>query len=464
MSSLAERSQLYAGWGGTQPSVGRPAAAAGTEEIAAAIRRADSRGVLVRGLGRAYGDAAQNAGGIVLSLRDGGHEHASQIRLDPARGEVTTWAGVSMDQVMREIVPRGFFVPVTAGTRHITVGGALAADIHGKNHHLDGSFANHVASFTLVSPDGTARVVTPEGDAALFWATAGGMGLTGVVAECTFRVLPIETSRISVDTERARDLDDVMARMTDGDQRYRYSVAWIDLLARGRRLGRSVLTRGDHAPRAALCGRSLRDPLAFAPRALADVPPIVPPGLLNQVTVRAFNETWYRKAPKFRQGQIVSIARYFHPLDAVHHWNRLYGPGGFLQYQFVVPIGAETTLRRVVEEMVRFGVPSFLAVLKRFGDGNAGPLSFPIPGWTLALDIPARLDGLGGLLRRLDEQVLTAGGRHYLAKDAHIGPAELKAGYPRLAEWIAVRDAVDPHGVWQSDLGRRLGLCGPGRS
>ncbi len=212
-----------------------------------------------------------------------------------------------------------------------------------------------------------------------------------------------------------------------------------------------------------LSGRALRDPLAFAPRALADVPPVVPTGLLNQATVRAFNETWYRKAPKRRCGQIVSISRFFHPLDAVHHWNRLYGRGGFLQYQFVVPFGAEATLRRVVEEMVRFGVPSFLAVLKRFGAANPGPLSFPLPGWTLALDIPARLDGLAGLLRRLDEQVLDAGGRHYLAKDAHIGPGEVKAGYPRLAEWAAVRDAVDPDGVWQSDLGRRLGLCRPRR-
>jgi decaprenylphospho-beta-D-ribofuranose 2-oxidase len=451
---------MFSGWGGTQPSAAHPADATAVAEIADVVRRAGNRGVLARGLGRAYGDAAQNAGGTVLSLRDG----ATKVRLDAARREVTAWAGVSMDDVMRQIVPLGFFVPVTAGTRHITVGGALAADIHGKNHHVEGSFANHVTAASLVMADGSTTVVRPDVNDALFWATAGGMGLTGVVAECTFRVLPIETSRIVADTERARDLDDVLARMTDGDARYRYSVAWIDLLARGARLGRSVLTRGDHAPRAALSGRSLREPLAFAPRALADVPPIVPPGLLNQATVRAFNETWYRKAPRSRAGQIVSISRFFHPLDAVHHWNRLYGPGGFLQYQFVVPFGAEAALRRVVEEMVRFAVPSFLAVLKRFGESNPGPLSFPMPGWTLALDIPARLDGLGGLLRRLDEQVLSAGGRHYLAKDAHIGPGEVKAGYPRLAEWAAAREAVDPGGVWQSDLGRRLGLCGPRRA
>jgi decaprenylphospho-beta-D-ribofuranose 2-oxidase len=412
--------------------------------------------VLARGLGRAYGDAAQNGGGTVLRLSG----ERPRISLDAARGEVTVWGGASMDDVMRHLLPRGWFVPVTPGTRHVTIGGALAADIHGKNHHVDGSFANHVTSVRLVMADGSERVVVPERDGPLFWATAGGMGLTGVIAECTFRLIPVETSRIIVDAQRTTDLDDVLSRMTEGDARYRYSVAWIDLLARGRRLGRSVLTRGDHAPLAALSGRALRDPLAFAPKALADVPPIVPPGLLNHTTVRAFNEFWYRKAPRRRDSRVMGIAGFFHPLDAVHHWNRLYGPGGFLQYQTVVPFGAEDTLRGVVEEVVRFGVPSFLAVLKRFGPGNPAPLSFPMPGWTLALDIPAHLHGLGGLLRRLDEQVLAVGGRHYLAKDAHIGPDELKAGYPRLAEWLAVREAVDPDGVWQSDLGRRLGLLG----
>jgi len=464
---LADHLELYSGWGRTQPSAGHPSSARDVGGIEDALRHAGSRGAVVRGLGRAYGDAAQNAGGTVLTLREdaaSGPTRAGTVRLDVARGEVTAWGGVSLDEVMRQIVPRGFFVPVTPGTRHVTVGGALAADIHGKNHHVDGSFANHVTSCTLVLADGTARTVGPNTDQAAFWATAGGMGLTGVIASCTFRVLPIETSRILVDTDRTHDLDDVLARMTEGDERYRYSVAWIDLLARGGRMGRSVLTRADHAPAAALSGRAGRDPLGFAPKALADVPPVVPGGLLNHATVRAFNESWYRKAPKHRVGQIVPISRFFHPLDAVHHWNRLYGRGGFLQYQFVVPFGAEPTLRQVVEEMVRFGVPSFLAVLKRFGEGNAGPLSFPMPGWTLALDVPAGLDGLGGLLRRLDERVLAAGGRHYLAKDAHIGPGELKSGYPRLSEWTAVRESLDPDGVWQSDLGRRLGLCGPRRS
>ena len=464
---MAEDSTLFSGWGRTQPSAGHQAVARDVAGVEDAVRAAGSRGVLVRGLGRAYGDAAQNGGGTVLSLRGdlaGGPSPVGSIRLDAARGEVTAWGGASLDDVMRQIVPRGFFVPVTPGTRHVTVGGAFAADIHGKNHHVDGSFANHVTSLRLVLADGTSRTVSPETDHATFWATAGGMGLTGVVTECTFRALPIETSRILVDTERTRDLDDVLARMTDGDERYRYSVAWIDLLARGSRLGRSVMTRGDHAPAATLAGRAARDPLGFAPKSLADVPPVVPRGLLNHASVRAFNESWYRKAPKRRIGQVVPISRFFHPLDAVHHWNRLYGRGGFLQYQFVVPFGAEATLRQVVEEMVRFGVPSFLAVLKRFGDGNPGPLSFPMPGWTLALDVPAGLDGLGGLLRRLDERVLAAGGRHYLAKDAHIGPGEVKSGYPRLSEWIAVRESLDPEGVWQSDLGRRLDLCGTRRS
>jgi decaprenylphospho-beta-D-ribofuranose 2-oxidase len=443
------RPRALTGWGRTAPSVASVVDVSDAE-AAAAVRTAGSRGVLVRGLGRCYGDAAQNGGGTVLRLAPG----ADAIRLDAAAGTVTAHGGVSFDELLRHLVPRGWFVPVTPGTRFVTVGGAIASDVHGKNHHVDGSFGAHVRSMRLLMADGVVRDLTPEVDPALWWATVGGMGLTGVILEATFALLPISSSRCLVDTVRAADLDAVMAAMEAGD-RYRYSVAWVDLLATGRRLGRSVLTCGDHAPAEAVPRRA--DPAAYSPRWLAAVPPGVP-NVLNHAAVRAFNEVWFRRAPRRRTDEVQSITRFFHPLDGVLAWNRLYGRAGFLQYQFVVPLDAADALRGVVERVATSGHASFLAVLKRFGPANPAPLSFPMPGWTLTMDLPARASGLPELLHDLDRRVLDAGGRHYLAKDAHTTPEAIRRGYPRLAEWQEARDKADPDRRFVSDLARRLEL------
>ncbi|MGY1808569.1 FAD-binding protein [Blastococcus sp. SYSU D00669] len=446
--------RLLAGWGGTAPTAAR-VVPVGADDAAVAVATAgDPRGVVVRGLGRSYGDAAQNAGGTVLDLTP-----LDAVRaLDAERGVVECDAGVSLDRLMRLVLPFGWFPPVTPGTRFVTVGGALAADIHGKNHHREGAFAQHVRWIDLLTADGQVRRVGPEQDPAAFWVTAGGMGLTGVVLRASIRLLPVETAYVSVDTERAVDLDDLFARLAATDHRYRYSVAWIDLLARGSALGRAVLTRGDHAPRAALGRRHRADPLRFAPRPVATVPGAVPGGLLRRSTVRAFNELWYRRAPRERRGEVQPLATFFHPLDGLLRWNRVYGPDGFLQYQFVVPFGQEDVVRSVVEELSAAGAPSFLAVLKRFGPADPGPLSFPLPGWTLALDVPTRTPGLAPLLDRFDELVAAAGGRVYLAKDSRLRPEVLPQMYPRLDEWRAGRDRLDPGHAFSSDLARRLGL------
>ncbi|MFI7500321.1 FAD-binding protein [Streptomyces sp. NPDC049687] len=440
------------GWGRTAPSAARLIRPRTYEEAVAAVRDCGVRGGIPRGLGRAYGDAAQNAGGAVWDMTGLDRIHV----IDAAGGTVLCDAGVSLHRLMEVLLPLGWFVPVTPGTRYVTVGGAIGADIHGKNHHVSGSFARHVLSFELLTADGTIRTVghgTP-----LFDATAGGMGLTGVILTATVRLQPVETSLMAVDTERATDLDDLMSRLTGTDHRYRYSVAWIDLLARGTATGRAVLTRGDHAPLDALPPRARREPLAFRPSQLPPAPAFLPNGLLSRTTVGLFNELWYRGAPRARTGELQKLPAFFHPLDGVPHWNRVYGRDGFVQYQFVVGYGHEDALRRIVRRISAHRCPSFLAVLKRFGEADPGWLSFPRPGWTLALDIPAALPGLGAFLDALDEEVVTAGGRVYLAKDSRLRPDLLTAMYPRVDDFRALRAELDPRGLFVSDLSRRLAL------
>lgn len=448
------RSSNLSGWGLATRS--RATVVSGPSSVAAdSVARAGNRGVIARGLGRSYGDAAQNAGGTAFILESS----LSDVEVDRGTATVRAGGGVSLHDLLEILVPEGFFVPVTPGTRFVTVGGAIASDIHGKNHHLEGSFGNHVIEIDLLLADGSVRTVGPDREPDVFWATVGGMGLTGIILRARFRVLPIQTSSCLVSTRRCRDIDDLMAAMSEDDEKYRYSVAWTDLMATGANLGRSVLWRGDHARLDDLDRASRAEPLHYHPRHLVSIPPNVPnPGFVNPLTSRVFSEVWFRKAPRRRDGELKSIPAFFHPLDAVGHWNRLYGPRGFLQYQFVVPFDADDTLRRIVERLAVAQISSPLVVLKRFGPANPGPLSFPMPGWTLTVDVPAGAGGLMEVLRDLDDLVLEVGGRHYLAKDAHMTAATMRRGYPRLGEWQAVQRSLDPTGRWCSDQARRLGL------
>jgi decaprenylphospho-beta-D-ribofuranose 2-oxidase len=455
-TDLPGADQLLAGWGLTAPSRSRVVTPLDDNDVGRLLDVAPARGVIARGLGRSYGDVAQNAGGMVLD----GTAITGIRSIDLDEGIVTVGAGTSLDSLMRWLLPRGWFVPVTPGTRFVTVGGAIASDIHGKGHHVDGTFGSHVHSLTLRTGGGEVITVSPLETPEIFWATTGGMGLTGIILDATFDLIPVETSLISVDEERCGDLDHLMASMSERDDRFRYSVAWIDCTARGRSMGRGILGRGDHATMDEIPRSKRGAARRFAPTQLAIAPPTMPTGLINLRTTRAFNEVWFRKARKHHVG-IQSISTFFHPLDLVDGWNRMYGRRGCIQYQYVVPFGAESTVRLSLEELSGSGMPSFLAVLKRFGAQNPGMLSFPTPGWTLAVDIPVGSPELPPLLDRLDEAVLAAGGRVYLAKDARTRPEHLGVMYPRLAQWREIRAKLDPERVITSDMARRLGLDDP---
>ena len=442
------------GWGRTEPTVARVSEPADQGQLAVVLKEAPARGIIARGLGRSYNNAAQNDGGqVVLTTR------LNRITgFDQNLGIAVCESGVSLEQLIIRALPTGWFIPVSPGTRQVTIGGAIAADVHGKNHHVAGSFARHVPWFDLLLPDGQERRVTPAGDPRLFWATAGGMGLTGIILRAAVQLTKVATSRVRVDTVRTADIDEALAYLAETDASYTYSVAWLDCLAGGRHLGRSVITSGDFAEPGDLTAADRRNPLEFRPAARLSAPPACPPGLINRHSVALANEAWYRKAPRRREGEIQTIGAFFHPLDGIRNWNRVYGPAGFRQYQFVVPFGAEATVSASLERISHARAPSFVTVLKRFGPGDEGFLSFPMAGWTLALDFPARTPGLARLLTALDDDVLAAGGRVYLAKDSRIAAGTLAGMYPRLSEFRDLRAELDPGGVMASDLSRRLEL------
>jgi decaprenylphospho-beta-D-ribofuranose 2-oxidase len=461
-SPVPTRPVRLTGWGRVAPTRADLAAPASAAQAAALLRYlaespAGKGGAIPRGLGRSYNNAAQSAGGVVISSSG----LNSIISLDPAAGVVVAEAGVSLEQLMVAGLPHGWFVPVSPGTRQVTVGGAIAADVHGKNHHVAGSFARHVTSFDILFPHADQTVphtVTPETDPELFWATAGGMGLTGFITRATIKLKRVESSLVKVDTVKTRDIDETMAVLAEHDRKYGYTVAWSDDLATGSQLGRSVITSGDFAAVGDLDAAQRSDPFKFDPRARLAAPSVFPPGLMNRYSIRLANTAWYLKAPKLREHELQTISQFFHPLDGIKNWNRVYGPAGFRQYQYVMPFGAEAAVRRSFEMISAHRAPSFVTVLKRFGEADHGLLSFPAEGWTLALDFPARTRGLGPFLDELDKLVVAHGGRVYLAKDSRVSAATLEEMYPGLPEFRKLRADLDPAGILASDLSRRLSL------
>ncbi|MDI3313089.1 MAG: FAD-binding oxidoreductase [Mycobacterium sp.] len=445
------------GWGRTAASVATVLSTRDPEEIAAAVVRAadaGGRGVIARGLGRSYGDNAQNGGGLVIDMTPLNTIHA--INADTRLADVD--AGVSLDQLMKAALPFGLWVPVLPGTRQVTVGGAIACDIHGKNHHSAGSFGNHVRSMDLLTADGRIRHLTPDGeDSELFWATVGGNGLTGIILRATIEMTPTQTAYFIADGDITAGLDETIAFHSDGSEaRYPYSSAWFDAISAPPKLGRAAISRGSLATVDQLPKKIRKNPLKFDAPQLFTFPDIFPGGLAGKYTFAAIGELWYRKSGTYR-GEIQNLTRFYHPLDMFGEWNRAYGRAGFLQYQFVVPTAAVTEFKAVIRDIQASGHYSFLNVFKLFGEANRAPLSFPFPGWNICVDFPIK-PGLNEFLAKLDRRILEFGGRLYTAKDSRTTAETFHAMYPRIDEWIALRRKVDPVGVFVSDLARRLEL------
>ncbi len=442
------------GWGRTAPTVAQVLTTPDHEEIAKAVAGAGPRGVIARGLGRSYGDNAQNGGGLVVDMSELNRIHSC----GPDSTVVDVDAGVSLDRLMKAALPFGLWVPVLPGTRQVTVGGAIACDIHGKNHHSAGSFGNHVRSMELLTADGQVRRLTPEGaEADLFWATVGGNGLTGIILRATIEMTPTETAYFIADGDVTHTLDETIALHSDGSEaNYTYSSAWFDAISKPPKLGRAAVSRGSLATLDQLPPKLQKNPLKFDAPQLLTLPDVFPNGLANKFTFGPIGELWYRKSGTYR-GKVQNLTQFYHPLDMFGEWNRAYGPAGFLQYQFVVPTEAVDEFKAIIYDIQASGHYSFLNVFKLFGPGNEAPLSFPIPGWNVCVDFPIKA-GLNEFVTELDRRVMEFGGRLYTAKDSRTTAATFHAMYPRIDEWIAVRRRVDPDGVFMSDMARRLEL------
>ena len=403
----------------------------------------DGRPILPRGLGRSYGDAAvpSASGARVLET-----VRADRVlAFDAGSGALTCEAGLALDEIVRVFLPRGWFPPVTPGTRFVTVGGCVACDVHGKNHHRDGSFGSFVERLVVEVADGRVVECGPHRERELFLATVGGMGLTGLITEVTLRLQPVDSGWMAVETAPVAGLTAMLDGLRDAAKDWQYTVGWIDCLARGSALGRGILMRGRHASR-----REAPAGPPPEPRRLR-VPLNAPEWLLSPVLMRPFNTAYYRSHARRPGGsaRIVPYHGFFYPLDAIGDWNRLYGRRGFLQYQCVVP-RATGAVAELLERLAAAGAASFLAVIKDCGPESDAYLSFPLEGTTLALDVPYRGRATEALVHELNAVVIAAGGRVYLAKDAVTRAEDFARMVPRLDEWRRIRDTWDPERRFRS--------------
>ena len=408
------------------------------------------RGIIARGLGRSYGDCSVNSGGITLECLN-----PKVIEIDSHTGVATVSSGITILELEQQALPLGYFPFVVPGTAYVTIGGAIASDIHGKSHHRVGSFSKYVLEIRVLTADGNEITARPEGENEdLFWATVGGMGLTGIILEAKIRLLRIETAYVSVDESRAKNLQSLISTLLSFNEKYFYTVAWVDFS--GKFEGRGVISGANHVNISELNRRQKNRFLQPLVRKKVSFPGFLRVSLINNFTISIFNKIWFHK-PVGRKVQ--HIEKFMHPLDTINNWNVVYGKKGFLQYQFVIPFNNVQVLTQILEQLKKTRTSSFLSVLKTFSDESRGMLSFPREGWTLSFDLPIGDPGLSKLLVELDILVLEAGGRIYLTKDSRMNSSVMPIMYKNIIEWKKIKSEFDPENLWQSDLGRRLGLC-----
>lgn len=404
--------------------------------------REQSLPILAHGQGRSYGDSCLNQDGMLINT-----SHLNRfIEFDAAQGTLSCEAGTTLDQILDLIVPTGWFLPVTPGTRFVSVGGAIANDVHGKNHHLEGTFGRHVLTMDLQRSDGSIHTLTQSNENhALFEATVGGLGLTGLILRATLRLRPIHNPWMDSETVRFKDLAGFFALSKESDQRFEYTVSWLDCLAKGANLGRGLFMRANH------CEPGQLPDKGNTPGGNLNMPFTPPVSLVNKWSLAAFNQLYYHKQRSDRIQSIDHYQPYFYPLDSIGHWNRMYGPKGFVQYQCVLPTrDAQDAAHAFLERIAKSGQGSFLAVMKIFGaQSSPGMLSFPMPGATLATDFAWHGDKTEKLLKELDAIVQEAGGRLYPAKDSRMSPADFETYYPRLDEFLVHLDPAFSSSFWR---------------
>jgi len=436
----------HSGWGRTHKSYTRCFA---VEEFSSTIQKTTTSGLAI-GLGRSYGDSSINSNGVYFTSRAN-----KNIKIDSVNKVALCEAGVTIGELERAALAQGLFPLTVPGTEFVTIGGAIASNIHGKSHHSEGSFGSSVIEMNLLTSNGDSLKLYPAGENhEQFWATVGGMGLTGIITEAKIRLKEVQTSYVTVEEKRASNLNELLILINEFDKKFEYTVAWVDLS--GKYSGRGKVTGGNHALISELPKKNSNEPLETSNPKNFILPNIFPSNIINWITVFLFNNFWYFKP---LTNGVVPIRPFMHPLDFIQNWNYIYGKYGFIQYQIQIPFGKEEFLNEVLIQIERIKVASFLSVLKKFGNSDESYLGFPSPGWTLAIDIPAKHKKIIKVLDELNEKLCAIGGRVYLSKDSVLTVESFNKMYPKSTEWVKVKKDLDPTNYWRSDQGVRLGLC-----
>ena len=442
-----DKFKRFYGWGLNQSALSIERKITNLSEGFESQLEAFDRGLIPSGQGRSYGDSALNSGGIRLSSSE-----LKRMSIDHETGIAICGAGVTISELENESLKVGFFPYVVPGTGEVSLGGAFASDVHGKSQHRAGNFSDHVLEIKVLNASGKANHY--QNGSEEFCATAGGMGLTGFIQELKIQLRKVENSKVDVVEFRAKNLKELLSLMGKWGNTFEYSVAWLDMS--GKNYGRGILSVGNHSEDKILknSNSSVRTKLQF--RAKKSISIFTPIGLVNRISVNLFNTLWYWKPLK--NGNL-DIQKFMHPLDGISNWNKIYGKKGFIQYQFVIPERSAESLFEILGEFQKANITSSLTVLKQFGKASNSMLGFPMPGFTLAVDIPANTRHISLFLNKMDVTISKLGGRIYLSKDSMLGKNEFIKMYPNLESWKKIKQTMDPENIWNSNQSRRLELC-----